>query len=231
MAQHLKALENRFGYRFRDKQLLRQALTPPSAGLPIDNQRLEFMGDSVLQLCSTRLVYEAHRDWKEGHLSKLRGKIVSTDSLKKWAKDLEITLERGPRSPKTKKYYSSKELADAIEALLAAVVLDSEAINEDGIKNAFGIVEKYFGEIVQRANPKDWEHDDPKTALQERVATMGLVAPEYELIERSGPDHAPVFSCRARVGKFEVDAKGTTLKRAQMEAARILMGQLSASFK
>ena len=231
MAQHTKALEKRIGYHFCDKELLRQALTPPSAGLPIDNQRLEFLGDSVLQLCSTRLVYDTHRNWKEGQLSKLRGKIVSTDSLYEWAMHLDIVLERGPRSPKKKKYYSRKELADAVEALLAAVAMDSEAVNEDGIKKVFEIVENRFGEIVRKTDPKDWEQDDPKTALQERVAMMGLAAPKYELIDRVGPDHAPVFTCRVAVGKFEVNGKGSTLKRAQMEAARVVLGMLDTAEK
>jgi len=219
-------LEKLIGYHFQNRDLLRQALTPPSAGLPLDNQRLEFLGDSVLHLCSTRLVYDAHIDWQEGALSRLRGRIVSTDALYAWAKDLNILLERGPRSPKKKTAPSHKELADAIEALLAAVVLDAESREADGLARAFNIISKRFGEIVRAAIPDDWERDDPKTALQERAAIMGLDAPTYELLERAGPDHAPVFSCRVTLGEFKSDASGPSVKRAQIKAARQLLGML-----
>jgi ribonuclease-3 len=164
-------------------------------------------------------------------LSRLRGKIISTDSLSAWAKDLNIVLERGPRSPKKSKAPSGKELADAVEALLAAVVLDSEASGEggladDGLANALKIIEARFGNAINTAGIGDWEQDDPKTALQERAAAMGLEAPVYELIERSGPEHAPVFCCSVKVGKFEAVGKGSTLKRAHMEAARLLLALL-----
>jgi ribonuclease-3 len=81
-------LEERLGYRFRNSALLRQALTPPSAGLPEDNQRLEFLGDSILTLCVASLVYQEHPDWAEGALSKLKGLLVCTDALYRWAQDL-----------------------------------------------------------------------------------------------------------------------------------------------
>ena len=225
-AKH-STLEKLIRYRFRNAGLLRQALTPPSSGLQPDNQRLEFLGDSVLHLCSTRLVYKIHSDWQEGALSKLRGGIVSTDALYAWALDLDIALERGPRSPKKKTSPSRKELADAVEALLAAVFLDAEAQGEDGFAVAFRIVEGRFGETVRSANHDSWEQDDPKTALQERAATMGLEAPVYELLEKTGPDHAPVFLCRVKLGNFEIDSSGPTVKRAQTEAARLLLRLLN----
>jgi len=223
------ALEKSISYRFRNKGLLKQALTPPSTGLPADNQRLEFLGDSVLHLCSTRLVYNAHKNWQEGDLSRLRGRIITTDALYSWATDLNIVLERGPRSSKAKKTSTRKELADSMEALLAAVVLDAESCGEDGLSKAFNIIEDRFGEAVRTADPNDWERNDPKTALQERAIMMGFAAPVYELLEKTGPDHAPAFSCRVRVGEFEADAKGPNLKRAQTEAARLLLHRFSST--
>jgi len=224
-ASDYSALEKLIRYRFRDKELLKQALTPPSTGLPADNQRLEFLGDSVLHLCSTRLVYDAHQTWHEGALSRLRGRIITTDALYSWATDLNIVLERGPRSPKAKKPPSRKELADCMEALLAAIVLDAESCGEDGLGKAFNIIEDRFGKTVHAADPNDWERDDPKTALQERAVMMGFPAPVYELLEKTGPDHAPAFSCRVRVGEFEADASGSNLKRAQTQAARLLLNR------
>ena len=226
-AKH-SALEKLIRYRFRNAGLLRQALTPPSSGLQPDNQRLEFLGDSVLHLCSTRLVCNAHGDWQEGAMSKLRGRIVSTDALCAWAKDLNIVLERGPRSSKAKTSPSRKELADAVEALLAAVVLDAEAQGEDGFAAAFRITEGRFGKTIRTADPDDWERGDPKTALQERAAAMGFAAPVYELLEKAGPEHAPVFFCRARVGELEADSSGPSVKRAQIEAARLLLERFNS---
>jgi ribonuclease-3 len=214
-------LEELLGYRFRDAGLLERALTPPSAGLPRDNQRLEFLGDAVLQLCATRLVFDAHGGWREGALSKLRGRVVSTDALRDWAADLGVELVRGPRSPAARP--SRKEMADAVEALLAAVALDAEAAGGDGLAAAAEIVRARFGETVAGAGPGDWEAGDPKTALQERAAALGLGVPEYGLVKREGPDHAPVFSCRASLGALEATADGPSLKRAQKEAAKGLL--------
>jgi ribonuclease-3 len=116
-----------------------------------------------------------------------------------------------------------------MEALLAAVVLDVESRGEDGLGRAFSIIEDRFGETVRAADPSDWERDDPKTALQERAVLMGFDAPVYELLEKSGPDHAPVFFCRVRVGESETDAKGSSMKRAQTEAARLLLRRFSSA--
>jgi ribonuclease-3 len=217
-------LEELLGHRFRDAALLEAALTPPSAGLPGDNQRLEFLGDAVLQLCATRLVFDAHADWREGALSKLRGRVVSTDALRGWAEDLGLELARGPRSPAAPP--SRKELADAVEALLAAVALDAWAAGGDGLEAASRVVRARFGEMVSKAAPGDWRACDAKTALQERAAELGLGLPEYELVKRDGPDHAPVFSCRASLGGLEAEAEGPSLKAAQKAAAGRLLGLL-----
>jgi len=217
------------GYCYRDAGLLELALTPPSAGLAVDNQRLEFLGDAVLQLCATRLVYEVHGDWQEGPLSKLRGRVVSTDALHAWAKDLGVELARGPRSPKEGTQPSRKEMADAVEALLAAAMLDAEAAGEDGIATAAKIIRARFGDTVAAAGQGDWETGDPKTALQEKAAALGLGLPVYELVKREGPDHAPVFSCRVTLGGMEAAADGPTLKRAHKEAARALLARLTGA--
>jgi len=211
-------IEAGLGYQFRNRELLKQALSPPSAGLPLDNQRLEFFGDSVLNLCTTRLAYSAHPEWKEGPLTRLRGKIVSTMSLRDWAMDLKILLELGPRSSK-KQRISPKELADAMEALLAAVVLDSEETGEDGLAQALAIIERRFGEAIRAAGINDWEQDDPKTALQEKVVALGCEPPIYDMIEKTGSDHAPIFVCSVKADKYTATAKGPTKKNAEMKAA------------
>jgi ribonuclease-3 len=221
-------LETGLGHRFRDPGLLLAALTPPSAGLPADNQRLEFLGDSVLHLCVSLLVYREHPQWAEGALSKLRGLLVCTDALHQWAQDLGIELGRGPRSPRKAGAVDLRNpLADAVEALLAAVFLDVQAQGGDALGAVQAIVERRFLHEVQGAFMGIWEAKDSKTTLQERAAVMNLPAPVYELMERSGPDHAPSFTVRVSLGERTATAAAGTLKRAQAEAARALLLTLS----
>jgi len=221
-------IEAGLGYQFRNRDLLKQALSPPSAGLPLDNQRLEFFGDSVLNFCTTRLAYSAHLEWEEGSLTRLRGKIVSTMSLRDWATDLKIVLEPGPRTSKKQKI-SPKELADAMEALLAAVVLDSEEAGKDGLAQALSIIEMRFGEAIRTAGINDWEQDDPKTALQEKVVALGWEPPLYDMVEKTGSDHAPLFVCSVKAGKYMATAKGPTKKNAEMRAAKQVLGMVTES--
>ena len=217
-------LEQRLGYQFRDAALYRAALTPPSAGLPVDNQRLEFLGDSVLHLTVSTLLYREHPKWAEGALSKLRGLLVCTDALHLWAKDLGIELGRGPRSPRKPGAVDLRNpLADAVEALLAAVFLDVQAQGGDAFGTVQAIVERRFLPEIQAAFMGIWESRDSKTTLQERAAVLTLAPPAYELLERAGPDHAPAFTVRVSMGEHAATATAGTLKRAQTEAARALL--------
>jgi len=223
----MAALEAGLGYRFQDPGLLRTALTPPSAGLPVDNQRLEFLGDSVLHLCVSTLVYREHPQWAEGALSKLRGLLVCTDALHAWARDLGIELGRGPRSPRKAGAVDLRNpLADSVEALLAAVFLDVQAQGGDALAVVQAIVERRFLKEIQDAFMGIWESRDSKTTLQERAAALGLPAPVYDLLERSGPDHAPSFHVQVRLGDRQASATASTLKRAQTSAARALLQSL-----
>jgi ribonuclease-3 len=220
-------LEARLGYRFQDAGLLASALTPPSAGLPEDNQRLEFLGDSVLHLCVSVLVFREHPQWAEGALSKLRGLLVCTDALHQWALDLGIELGRGPRSPRKPGAVDLRNpLADAVEALLAAVFLDVQARGGDAFGTVQAIVEGRFLQEVRDAYLGIWETKDSKTTLQERAAVMALPPPVYVLLERAGPDHAPTFTVQVSLGDRSATAAAGTLKRAQTEAARTLLREL-----
>jgi ribonuclease-3 len=222
-------LEEGLGYQFRDPGLLAAALTPPSAGLPTDNQRLEFLGDSVLHLGVSLLVFREHPQWAEGALSKLRGMLVCTDALHQWAKDLKLELGRGPRSPRKPGAVDLRNpLADAVEALLAAVFLDAQAQGEDGLDTVRAILERRFLEEIRAAYVGIWETRDSKTTLQERAAALVLPPPAYALLERSGPDHAPSFRVQVTLGERMATATAGTLKRAQTEAARALLRSLES---
>jgi dsRNA-specific ribonuclease len=204
------------------------ALTPPSSGISPNNQRLEFLGDAILQFCVSQLVFQNQPTWEEGAMSKLRGMLVCTESLRDWAVELDLRLEKGPRSvKKTPGMNTGKPMADAMEAILAAIYLDAEKCGEEPMKPVQRLVEGRFREIVLKAFHGIWETRDSKTTLQERASTAGLPAPVYELVERSGPDHEPSFSVRVRVGPHQSSGTAGTLKRAQTEAARNLLGLLS----
>jgi len=226
---NLAPLDTALGHVFADATLLQTALTPSSSGLLPNNQRLEFLGDSILQFCASNLVFRAHPDWAEGDLTKLRGMIVCTEALRDWAEALALPLRRGPRSPrKPAPGGQRKPLADAMEAVLAALFLDVEAQGGNGMDAVSQALQARFGELLQNATPEAWTLRDSKTALQEQAARKGLPAPSYQEISRKGPDHSPRFRVRVGVGTQQAEGEGGTLKAAQAEAARCLLQQLDA---
>lgn len=223
----LRDLERKLGHTFADSNLLQTALTPSASGLKPTNQRLEFLGDTVLQFCVSRLVFHAHPDWSEGELTKLRGMIVCTAALREWAETLDLPLAKGPRSPKKPAPEGQrKPLADAMEALLAALFLDATAQGLDAWALIDRLVASRFGTFIREATPDAWAIRDAKTSLQECAAQLGLPAPLYEELARSGPDHAPVFTVRVQVGPEAGTGQGGSLKSAQTNAARILLTRL-----
>lgn len=222
-------LERRLGYRFHDPSLLRQALTHPSSGIQPDNQRLEFLGDSIFGAALSLVLYREKEHWPEGSMTKLRHLLVSTDSLAAWAEDLRLRLHLPPKAdPSHLKTSFRKPMADAVEALLAAVFLDARQAGEDGFSRVCALIEDRFLEPIQRAEADSWERHDTKTTLQERAAGHGLPAPKYEQMGRSGPDHAPTFSVRVTVGPHQAEASARSLKLAQAEAARKVLDFLPA---
>lgn len=221
-------LEARLGYTFRDPRLLEQALVHPSAGVAPDNQRLEFLGDTLLGAAITLLLFRVKPHWSEGQLSKFRHQLVSTDTLFGWAEALGLELRTGETIRKGKlKTAFRKPLADGVEALLAAIYLDCRGAGEDGLAAVERLVEARFGAQIEQADIGDWEAHDPKTTLQERAAASGLPQPSYLLVGRTGPDHAPLFRVKVQVGSMEAEAPGTTRKRAEADAARGLLAKLS----
>ena len=225
-------LERRLGYRFRDPSLLKQALTHPSSGVLPDNQRMEFLGDSLFGAALSLLLFREKPDWPEGSMTKLRHLLVSTDSLHGWAEALELRLQLPPKGdPSHLKTAFRKPLADAVEALLAAIFLDARRAGEDGFSCVCALIEKRFLDPVRSAKADSWERHDTKTTLQERAAGHGLPTPKYETMGRSGPDHAPTFTVRVTVGTHQAEASARSLKQAQIEAARKVLEAFPATPK
>jgi len=225
----LADLEAGLGYQFSDRALLQEALTHTSAGKGRDNQRLEFLGDALLNFSVARLLYRERPDWQEGPMSKFRGVLVRTDSLHQWALELGLDRALSAAHPRKAPPMGPKPLADAMEALLAAVYLDAGASGRDGNAAAMALVEARFLEPIRSARPEAWSRFDPKTALQETAARLGLPAPSYEQVDQSGPGHAPLFTVRVAVGDRQAEARGSSRKRAESDAAHRLLDLLRES--
>jgi ribonuclease III len=213
-------LQADLGYCFRDPELLRLALTHPSIaheqGLPIQtNQRLEFLGDAVLQLVLTRELYEKFPAFGEGPLTKARAKLVNRRSLAERARQLGIgrhlILSRGEELSGGRERPSA--LADTFEALLGAVFLDGgfEAAREFILRQFLGS----FGELTVIPIL-----ENPKGELQELLQSLSSEAPRYHVVSARGPDHDRVFECTVHhVGVELARGSGKSKKSAESEAA------------
>ena len=199
------------GYTFRDEALLRRALTHPSMGRE-DNQRLEFLGDAVLQYLMSDTLYRAHPEDREGALTHRRQLLVCEGTLSAVARRLGIgealVMDRGEELTGGREKPSV--LCDAMEAVLAAVYLDG------GMEAARGVVERCWPGEEEASMPLQ----DAKGALQEALQKDGGETPSYEITGQSGPPHAPLF--RATVyfrGKAMAEGVGRTKKLAEQAAA------------
>ncbi|HMP84540.1 MAG TPA: ribonuclease III [Verrucomicrobiota bacterium] len=223
----LATFQTRLGYTFRDEGLLRLALTHPSVaheqGANVQtNQRLEFLGDAVLQLVLTRALYEKFPDLGEGPLTKARAKLVNRRTLAERGRTLDIgsqlVMSRGEDTQGGRERPSA--LADAYEALLGAMFLDG------GFPAASEFILKEFS-----ANVGDLASvpvmDNPKGELQELLQSNSQEAPQYSVVSVAGPDHDRVFECIVRHGGVELArGRGKSKKAAESDAALAALRQL-----
>ena len=212
-------LEKEIGYTFKNKQLINTALTHTSYAYENNvesNEKLEFLGDSILEFISSRYIYETHKELKEGEMTKVRATVVCESSLYKIAKKHNFSdfLNLGKSEKATCSEGRPAILADSVEAVIAAMYLDGglepvEKFIIENLKDEISIAAKHVGE-------KDY-----KTVLQEKLQVNGDVKIEYILLSESGPDHEKVFEVEVRCnGKKLAIGKGKSKKLAQMEAAK-----------
>ena len=199
------------GYTFRDEALLRRALTHPSMGKN-DNQRLEFLGDAVLQYLMSDKLYQAHPDEREGALTHRRQLMVCEAALSLIAGKLglgeALMMDRGEELTGGREKPSV--LCDTMEAVLAAVYLDG------GMEAAREVVERCWPGEDEVARPLQ----DAKGALQEALQKNGGESPAYEITGQSGPPHNPVFEAAVYWnGKLLAKGEGKTKKQAEQAAA------------
>jgi len=219
--------QTRLGYPFRDEGLLRLALTHPSvaheAGTPSPhNQRLEFLGDAVLQLVLTRELYEKFPAFDEGPLTKARAKLVNRRTLAEHARSLDLgphlILSRGEEISGGRERAST--LADAFEAVLGAIFLDG------GFEAAREFILREFGAAFGKLSVLPMI-ENPKGELQELLQARSPAAPEYQVVSATGPDHDRVFECTVQHEGVELaHGRGKSKKAAESDAALAALKKL-----
>lgn len=218
----LDALEERLGYRFENRALLKQALTHTSyaneEGLREHNQRLEFLGDSVLGLIAADRLYRSRPAAPEGELSLVKSHVVNDEALARCARRLDLGsgLRLGRGEERSGGRAKQSLLACALEAVIGAVYLDG------GLRAARRLVEPWIDPEAAEA----MDALDAKSDLQESLQGRGLEPPSYRHVGRDGPDHDPVFHVECWVGGRAVAAaSGRSKKEAERRAAaRALAG-------
>lgn len=217
----LSAFQARLGYTFQNADLLRLALTHPSvaheAGTHIQtNQRLEFLGDAVLQLILTRALYDKFPEYGEGPLTKARATLVNRRMLAEHGRDIglpeHIILSHGEENTGGRKRPSA--MADAFEAVVGAIFMDG------GLDAARGFVLAEFAPYVTGLASLP-VIDNPKGELQELLQAKSAEAPQYQLISATGPDHDRSFECSVSHGGVEL-GRGTGKSKKDAETAAAL---------
>ncbi len=232
MAQsEAKQLEERLGYRFKRPELLDRALTHSSAIPELradhtdesakasaiqDNERLEFLGDAVLELLTREYLLESFPDWSEGQLSKSRARIVNAHSLEEAARRVGLGqhLRLGRGEEKTGGREKPTLLADAFEAVVAAVYMDA------GLGPTREMLKRLVFEQALEERGERIAESDRKSSLQEFLQGRGKPAAEYRLSGESGPDHQKVFQVEVWIsGERMASGEGSTKKEAEQRAA------------
>lgn len=221
------ALETALNHSFTDKEFLNAALSHrsfvhqrkdacPEEPEQEDNQRLEFLGDAVLSICVSTLLYHRFPESKEGVLSKMRAGMVNEIQLADLGRRLDVpeALFLGHGEDVTGGRDKNSIIADAMEAIIAAVYLDA------GFEAAMAVVSEIWGDLIDRSS-MDNILKDFKTHLQERVQKHKNQTPDYRLIKTEGPDHARVFTIGLHLkGSLVSEGQGRSKKEAEQAAAQ-----------
>lgn len=218
----LDRLQRDIGYRFRDERLLEQALTHRSFGQP-NNERLEFLGDSVLNCVIAIALFERFGELREGELSRLRASLVCQDALHRIALRLGLGeyLRLGEGEMKSGGFRRPSILADALEAVFAAVYLDS------GFEAARGVIDGLYASTIADIDPRV-AAKDPKTALQEWLQGRKLPLPAYVTLGVHGEAHAQEFevACEVHALKLRTTGRGASRRAAEQQSAELALAQL-----
>ena len=216
---NLENLEENIGYHFKNKELLKNALTHTSYAYEhhvASNEKLEFLGDSILEFVSSEFMYNKYTNLKEGEMTKVRATVVCEESLYKIAKlhNFSDFLLLGKSEVMTGGNKRPAILADSVEAVIAAIFIDG------GLEEAKRFIIKNLDKEIDIAT-KNVGKKDYKTVLQEELQKNGDVKIEYKIIKESGPDHDKTFEAEVCLnGKLLATGKGKSKKEAEMQAAK-----------
>lgn len=208
-------------YEFKNKGLLEEALRHSSfvnemhGAKPRDNERLEFLGDAVLNLAVGDLLMRKYPRLKEGELSRMRANLVNESSLAEIARSIHLgeSILLGKGELNTRGREKSSILADALEAVMAAVYLDG------GFDVVHGLIETHFSPLLESAHIQSGRLDF-KSQLQERAQMSGKLVPLYRVVGESGPDHDKTFTVQVSIANLTAEGEGKSKKLAEQHAAR-----------
>jgi len=220
--QDLSLLCKQIDYQFKDIQYLQQALTHRSVGKG-NNERLEFLGDAILSFIISDVIYHKFPDIDEGQLSRLRAALVKGDNLAAMARELDLGkyLKLGAGELKSGGFRRNSILADAFEALIGAVYLDS---SEEQVRT---LTLRLFEHQLKNID-LDRAIKDPKTRLQEYLQSRRLPVPEYEVVKIEGKSHQQTFTVSCSVEGLEQQfiAQGSSRRKAEQAVAEIVLEKI-----
>ena len=224
LSTELQSLQSRLQHQFKDSALLQRAVTHRSFSAD-HNERLEFLGDSVLSLAVSTMLYQRLRDLPEGDLSRMRANLVKQDSLHRIATRLKLSdvLSLGEGESKSGGKLRPSILADAVEALIGAVYLDA------GFETAQAMVDRFF-EGVDLSPEKQAAAKDSKTALQEWLQGRKMHLPQYRVVGTAGAAHNQTFDVECQIVELGLieHGKGGSRRAAEQAAAGALFAKLKA---
>ena len=215
----LKSLQERLGYTFEKQDLLSQALTHRSHSKK-NNERLEFLGDSVLNCCVAEILYERYGDLDEGDLSRVRANLVKQQALYEIAQALQLSecLRLGEGELKSGGFKRPSILADTFEAVIGAIFLDS------GFDASRQVLRKWYSQILEHVDPRTLGKDD-KTLLQEYLQGHQLPLPIYNVVGTTGVAHNQQFQVECSIPAFNilVSGQGASRRAAEQAAAKLAL--------
>ena len=216
MSKSIKELEGSIKYSFKNKDLLHKALTHKSFNSDNNNEKLEFLGDRVLGLIISKKLVEIYKEENEGAIDKKYASLVNKKTCAEIASKINLKkfMQLGESSKKLARS-NEKILSDCLEAIIGAIFLDSD------LKNVEKFILKNWENYLIRS---DLSVIDPKSKLQEYCLKKYKVLPKYSLEKRQGPQHSPIFRVNVTIPNVKkIFGKGNSIKKAQQEAAKLLL--------
>ncbi|HHT7858715.1 ribonuclease III [Pasteurella multocida] len=222
MTQNLERLQRQIGYQFNQPALLKQALTHRSAAVK-HNERLEFLGDAILNFTIAEALYHQFPKCNEGELSRMRATLVREPTLASLARQFELGdyLSLGPGELKSGGFRRESILADCVEAIIGAISLDSD------LATTTKIVQHWYQAQLKQIQPGD-NQKDPKTRLQEYLQGKRLPLPTYNVVEIKGEAHCQTFTVECYVKNIDRTfmGSGASRRKAEQAAAEKILQEL-----